>query len=103
VSTKEQRACDWTNVVSRGVRGLFTAAAFYVLSYGPVQRLTSNVAYGNRYDGTRGFRAAPCPALAEATDVIYHPLFAVELGKAGRLPQRVICWYVDLWVYPRHV
>ena len=80
----------------------YIAAVTYVLSYGPMLRLTCNVAYGPREEGKRQFRAAPFPALSPWTDVIYRPLLAVEEGKAGRLPQRVLGWYVNLWLFPRH-
>jgi hypothetical protein len=77
----------------------FVAFVTYVLSYGPVLRLTCNVTTGSRDDGTRTFHEATFPEWGQWTEVIYRPLMPVEDGRAGALPRRFLSWYANLWVF----
>jgi hypothetical protein len=71
----------------------FTANSIYVLSFGPAVTLSTPVKYAG-YD-----RPARFPALANAVNVVYRPLFGVLGGHAGRVPRNSLTWYVHLWDY----
>jgi hypothetical protein len=72
----------------------FAAVIIYILSFGPITRLTSDVLGA----GFRTTRRAAFPGWCRWTHVVYRPLLAVQGGQAGRLPSRIVWWYVDLWM-----
>ena len=100
MSSEAQPSCD----AGRGRAGvawrarwfLFLGALVYVLSFGPAVHLTSPL-----IDGSGGqMRVVRWPARPDwlsAVHAIYRPLYFVTSGQAGRLPQRVLEWYVLLW------
>lgn len=71
----------------------FGAAAFYPLSFGPAVTLSTPRMYAGYV------RPARFPALANAVNAFYSPLFSVLLGHAGRVPRNSLTWYVHLWEY----
>src|SRR5271169_6376741 len=89
----------------RGVRFIrrlllagFIVTTVYILSFGPISRLTSTV-----LDGSGGVirvaRQTPFEGWCRWTTVVYRPLLAVEGGQAGRLPRKILSWYVNLWMF----
>ncbi len=88
--------------LSRLVMTVFVGGAVYVLSYGPMERLTCTVALsGHDAPGGKVLREPLLASWGGWTAAIYSPLLAVECGKAGPLAKRILCSYVDLWVYGR--
>jgi hypothetical protein len=86
--------------VYRFVMVAFLVAALYVLSYGPMERLTCTVALsGHSAPGGKVIREPLLASWGGWTAAIYSPLLAVECGKAGPWAKRLLCWYVDLWLY----
>jgi hypothetical protein len=83
---------------SRFALMLFAAIVIYILSFGPITRLTSTVIDGSG-GGMRVARQAPFPGWCRWTHVVYRPLLAVEGGQAGPLPRHVLSWYVNLWMF----
>ncbi len=83
------------SMASPYILGFFAGAVLYVLSFGPVLRLTSDV-----IDGSQGFRIT-CPAKHPEwrrwTRIVYRPLFNVLGGAIGYSPARALQWYVVLW------
>jgi hypothetical protein len=76
------------------VLGFFAAAALYVLSFGPVLSMTSDVIDGSSFRITR---PAKHPEWRRWTRVVYRPLYGVMGGAIGYSPARVLQWYVLLW------
>jgi hypothetical protein len=71
---------------------------FYVLSFGPICRLTaSRLAPDAIGHGVHVAHQAKFPTWGRWTHVVYGPLFAVMSGHAGQLPKQVLFWYVGLW------
>jgi hypothetical protein len=89
---------SWMDILSYWACGIFAAAVVYVLSFGPISRLTSTVIYGSG-GGFRVARQAPFPGWCRWTTVVYRPLLAVQGGQAGPLPRKVLSWYVNLWMF----
>jgi hypothetical protein len=88
--------------VYRLVIVVFLVAALYVLSYGPMERLTCTVALsGHDAPGGKVIREPLLASWGGWTAPIYSPLRSVECGRAGPWAKRILCWYVDLWVYGR--
>ena len=79
---------------SRFVVVCAVALVLYVLSFGPIMRLTATV-----IDGRTGrvTRVAPFRSWCRWTNVVYSPLFAVMGGWAGQTPRAILTWYVNLW------
>jgi hypothetical protein len=75
---------------------LLIGALLYVLSFGPAVRLTSALIDGSGGQ-LRMVRKPACPSWALVVHGIYRPLCFATSGQAGRLPQRVLLWYVMLW------
>ena len=82
------------SAASRYVLGIFAAAALYVLSFGPVLSLTSDVIDGSSFRITR---PAKHPEWRGWTRIVYRPLFSVIGGAVGYSPARALQWYVVLW------
>jgi hypothetical protein len=76
----------------------FILFAVYVLSFGPVCRLTTTIIDGSG-GGIRVARKAPFPSWNRWTQIVYRPLFAAEGGQAGPLPREIVSWYVNLWMF----
>jgi hypothetical protein len=86
--------------LSRLVMTVLAGGALYVLSYGPMERLTCTVTLsGHSAPGGKVIREPFLASLGGWIEPIYSPLLAVECGKAGPWAQRILCWYVDLWLY----
>jgi hypothetical protein len=98
MNSDEQPTCDWTNMIVSVAWGVFITAALYVLSFGPVSRLTVTIIDGSG-GGMRVTHQATFPGWCRWTHVVYRPLLAVQSGQAGRLPAHVLSWYVNLWVF----
>ncbi len=77
--------------------GTVTILALYVLSFGPVCRLTASRLGPDASGGVRLTRQARFPGWGRWTHTVYRPLFAVMGGHAGQFPKRAIFWYVELW------
>jgi hypothetical protein len=87
----------WADILCSCAWGVFAAGSVYVLSFGPMQRLTCTVLDGS--SGTlRVARQAPFPGWCRWTTVVYRPLMAVRGGQEGRLALDILSWYVDLWM-----
>ena len=67
------------------------AVAVYVLSFGPVVKLTMTIKCAG-YD-----RPARLPSLANAVNVFYLPLFRVLGGNGAPAPRNALNWYVHIW------
>jgi len=79
---------------SRFVLVCAIALVVYVLSFGPIMRLTATV-----IDGRTGrvTRVAPFRSWCHWTNIVYEPLFIVINGGAGETPKAALTWYVSLW------
>jgi hypothetical protein len=70
----------------------------YVLSFGPICRLTASVLAPDAVgQGVHVARQAKFPTWGRWAQVVYRPLFAVMGGHAGPFPKEVLFWYVRLW------
>jgi hypothetical protein len=100
MSSEAQPSCDAgrgrSGIAWRTACVLFIGALVYVLSFGPAVRLTSHLIDGSGGQ-LREVRKPACPSWGPAVQAIYRPLYFVTSGQAGRLPQRVLLWYITLW------
>jgi len=79
------------------VVGILTCV--YVLSFGPVTRLsTRSVLIDGSTQTSTVIRSARFPSWQGWTPVVYRPLYAVWDGKAGMLPYRILDWYMKFWL-----
>ena len=80
------------------VIGAFAVLALYVLSFGPICRLTvSKLAPDATGNGMHLASQAKFPGWGRWTHVVYRPLFAILGGHAGQFPKQILFWYVNLW------
>ena|SRR6516165_5335672 len=97
VEKSEVEALPGTTLVSKVAWTLFASACIYLLSFGPISRLTVTVITSSG-NGSAVVRQPRFPTWDCWTDVVYRPLLAAECGQAGHLPKQVVWWYVGLWI-----
>ena len=69
----------------------FGVATIYVLSFGPVLRLTTGT--------VSGLSVRPPPFSNSGwVDVVYGPMFRVLHGETGIIPYRALKQYLRLWI-----
>jgi hypothetical protein len=94
MNTDPSRASS--DIGSRLLSGLMLAvlaAGIYILSFGPVFRLTSDKVG----PGQVVLRNARFPGWRKWTFVVYRPLFSVLGGKTGHWPGEALLSYVLWW------
>jgi hypothetical protein len=92
VDSKDQSGRYWVSYLARCFYIFFAVVSLYVLSFGPVLRLT-----GGRitFNGGLGFHNTVYTSWIPWNIAVYSPLYSVLNGHG--LPSDVLWWYVNLW------